>query len=179
MNERYDKLKKFILENAGPTAEKHAGIRIVPTMSDLDMVENNPMIGESAKADMMKLLNEKPKLCRLILTIMDESSELITNCANTGKIHLGWPWRMHKLENIFIYQHTYPKMLEEPMELLGYNRYMRLPWNFRIGLLVHLDFSAKDIAEQTQSIISVGNLWCGYAKGDDILVSHSSCVLVP
>lgn len=183
MSERYELLKKFVQNMNRPSdpldKAAQSGIRIVPSMKELEVVMDNPMLSDDTKHDLSNLLRDRPKLCYLILDIIENTSGIIGNCINTREIKLYWPWSMHQLENIFVYQNTFPKMLEEPMHLLGYDRFIQLPLNFRIGLLIHLDFYAKDSDGHDHSTISVGNLWCGYEQEGNVLVSHNTCILVP
>lgn len=178
-----DRLREYIERNIDkkipePT-KPHSGIRVVPTLKELSVITDNPMISEQAKQDLAKLLENRPDLCRVILQIVNETSSIIGNCIAERALQLRYAWASYKLENIFVYQHTFPNMMEEPINFLGYGPYLKIPRNFRLGLLIHLDFHVKDIADGVLSNVSVGNLWCGYVKDEDVKVSHGTCVLVP
>lgn len=180
-----DRLKEFIERNVDKRMSedafttKHSGIRVVPTVAELASITDNPMLSEQTKRDLTKLMETRPDLCAVILRLVADASRTMGNCIADRKVCLSHAWGSHKLENMFVYQHTFPNMLEEPISFLGYGPYLTIPRNFRLGLLIHLDLYAKDSIGNVQSKISVGNLWCGYeTPAGKVRVSHNSCVLV-
>ena len=178
-----DRLREFIATHVDRIPERptegHSGIRIVPTLKELSAITDNPMLNEQTKKDLAKLMETRPDLCTIVLRLVSETSKIMNNCIADRAIQLSRSWSTHKLENIFVYQHTFPNMMEEPIAFLGYGPYLNIPRNFKLGLLIHLDFYAKDDADSVSSKVSVGSLWCGYEKDASIKVSHSTCVLVP
>lgn len=156
------------------------GITVVPTMKAINPIMSHPKISDEVKDELVDVMGKDPALVRLIMTEVNGIIQRITNSVTSGAIRLKRPWENYKLSMVHVAQSTYPNTLDKYLRMYDYSNVITLPWNFKTGLMIHMDFCTFDVMGRTTSTIAACSVWSCYSDKDgEIKVKKDVCILAP